>query len=321
MKKSLLALSLTALLFSCKKETETAEFTPTDLTGTAHVKGNTTKNVVTSNGTGGWTSTSRVPAAGVNVTVRILKSSLYPNSNAQGADVYTGTTDANGNYDITVKSNGNGVSANITIDGFSSYLDTVKTINGAATTIKGLPCLYVGTAGTANAFNSQNTWFGHNFTASNIGSNPNNINIGTAIVTGSVSMNFVRSSVTGTNAPVLSTTNVVVPAGTKVWLDLNMDPTALATKNYMTTTDAAGGYTFNISTVAAGTAGFTQNATIWIADYTRTRDTVKVLNGAVTGTVTGSNGVYNNTSTNQNGVFNNEIRNATNLNYGTFIPN
>ena len=42
MKKSLLALSLTALLFSCKKET-TTDFTATDVTGTTTVKGTCTK--------------------------------------------------------------------------------------------------------------------------------------------------------------------------------------------------------------------------------------------------------------------------------------
>jgi hypothetical protein len=329
MKKTLFILSITALLFSCKKETKTAAFTPTDNTGTARIKGNTSKNVITPSGVGTWINTSRVPAAGVNVSVRILKSALYPGSNAQGADVYTGTTDANGNFDIAVKANGNGVAANIVIDGFSSTLDTI--VNGVKKT--GLPCLYLGTSLNPNAFSGQTTFANHNFVASNVGSNPNNITLGSAIVTGTIGMNFVRqyvAVVSGTpQAPVYSTTNVIVPAGTKVYLDLTIDPSTLAPKQYMATTDATGGYTFNLSTVAAGTAGFNQNSVISMPDYARSRDTVKVT-AMYTGTVLtstsssitpGLQGVYQSTQVNQNGLFNGEIRNAVNLNYGTFTPN
>ena len=38
---------------------------------------------------------------------------------------YTGTTDANGNYAINVKSNSQGVAAMITIDGFTGTQDTI----------------------------------------------------------------------------------------------------------------------------------------------------------------------------------------------------
>src|SRR4051812_7218182 len=103
MKKSLIALSVTALFFaSCKKETTPAALTPTDLTGTAHIKGNTTKNAIIPNA-GGWNTNGRIPAAGVNVTIRVQKggavgTALYPNttgaSTPLGADVYTGVTDA-----------------------------------------------------------------------------------------------------------------------------------------------------------------------------------------------------------------------------------
>ena len=110
MKKSLLALSLAVVLFSCKKE-KTSDFTATDTTGSSVVKGNVNKNVITPNGAGGWNNTSRVAATGVNVTIKINKSGtggLYPNSTVAGADVYSTTTDANGNYAITVKSNATG---------------------------------------------------------------------------------------------------------------------------------------------------------------------------------------------------------------------
>ncbi len=328
MKKSLLALSLTALLFSCKKETTPAAFTATDLTGTGHVKGNTTKNIVTPNGGGQWLTTGRVPAAGVNVTVRVPKSGptgvgLYPNSSAQGSDVYTGVTDANGNYDIAVKANGSGVQASISIDGFTATLDTV--INGAKK-----PGLYANYVGTANQIKSvwsgQTSWLDYQFNASNLSTNPNNITVGSAIVTGSVSMNYVRKAVVTTTAGTtvsFTSKDIAVPAGTKVYLDLNMDPLNLTTRSYIALTDGVGGYSFNLSTVAAGTPGFNQNALIWITDFAKSRDTLTYLNGAATGTVIGLQGVYGNQNTSQGAVFNNEIRNAVNLNYsgGSFIPN
>jgi hypothetical protein len=327
MKKSLLALSLTALLFSCKKETTPAAFTPTDLTGTAHIKGNTSKNVITPNGAGGWITTGRVPATGVNVTVRVPKSGavgvgLYPNSNAQGSDVYTGQTDANGNYDISIKANGSGVMANIVIDGFAATLDTI--INGVKKA--GLYANYVGGTASRNAWSGQTSWFDYAFVASNLSTNPNNIIIGSATVTGSVAMSFVKKAVTtGTAAPTMTitNTNVPVPAGTKVYLDFTIDPLNLATKSYVATTDANGVYTFDVATVAAGTPGFPQNAAIWVADFARTRDTLTWLNGAATGTVTGKPGVFGSQGTAQGAIYNNVIRNAVNLTYsaGSFIPN
>lgn len=87
MKKSILFLALITLIASCKKEEEPAAFTPTDLTGNMVLKGNVSKNVVTPNGTGGWNTNGRIPANGVNVSVKVNKNSLYPNSTAQGADV------------------------------------------------------------------------------------------------------------------------------------------------------------------------------------------------------------------------------------------
>jgi len=326
MKKSLLALSLTALLFSCKKETSPAAFTATDLTGTAHVKGNTTKNVVTPNGAGAWLTTGRVPAAGVNVTVRVPKSGavgvgLYPNSNAQGSDVYTGVTDANGNYDISIKANGSGVQASISIDGFAATLDTL--INGVKK--PGLYANYVGiTNQTRSAWSGQTSWFDYQFVASNLSTNPNNIMVGSAVVTGSVNMVVIKKAVVTGTAPGISfsPTVIAVPAGTKVYLDFTIDPLNLTTKSYVTTTDGSGGYTFDLATVPMNTPGFpSQNANIWIADLSKTRDTVAYLNGTISGTIVGVPGVYGNQSTAQGALYNNEIRNAVNLTYGAFTPN
>jgi hypothetical protein len=317
MKKSLLALSLTALLFSCKKET-TTDFTATDVTGTTTVKGTCTKNIITPNGFGGWQNNSRVPAAGVLVQIKVNKNNLYPNSIAQGADVYSATTDANGNWSMNVKSNATGVTAYMTIAGFNSTLDTL--INGVTKT--GLYANYFGTTSSFNCFMGTTfEWGTYGFNASNLSSNPNNIMIGSASISGSVSANHILSTTTGTNPAVISTTNMAVPAGITVYMSIDKDPTLLATKNYTTTTDANGRYSFNFPTVASGTSGFNQNATIWVADYATTRDTVRVVNGNNAPTITGRAGVFGNVSTNQNGVYNNEIRNATNMNYNSFTQN
>ncbi len=322
MKKSLLALSLTALLFaSCKKDKKTTDFTATDVTGTSMVKGNVNKNVITPNGGGGWINTNRVNVAGVVVTIKVNKGGaggLYPNAVANGADVYSGTTDANGNYAINVKSNSNGVSALITIDGFTGTQDTI--VNNA--TKMGLYATYVGTSTTRNLFMGQNQQFDYNFTASNVSSNPNLIMTGTAIISGSININFVRKTVTGT-VTAFSFTNLAVPANTPVYLSFDMDPSQLAPKMYQTTTAANGTYTFSgISTVPSGTSGFSQNATIWINDYATGRDTAN-YNGVNFISITpGLQGVYNKvTNASQTGVFSTEIRNAVNLTYISFTQN
>ncbi|MCE3228067.1 MAG: hypothetical protein K0S32_2618 [Bacteroidetes bacterium] len=317
MKKSLLILAATALFFSsCKKETTTEEFSQTDVTGTTVVKGSVSKNVITPNGAGGWVNTTRVPVSGVNVTVKINKSALYPGSQAVGADIYSGTTDAQGNYAISVKTNATGAAALITIDGFSGTQDTL--INGV--TKAGYYATYAGTSQNVTLFMGSNYVMNHQFNATNLSTNPNNITVGSAIITGSISQNINRSVTTGTNVA-FSTTNIAVPAGVVVYMSFANDPTLLTAKQYTTTTDAQGYYTFNLATVAPGTTGFPQNATIWINDRAATRDTLKIVNTTITGTVTGVQGVFNGGNTNQNGVFNGEIRNATHFSYSGFTPN
>lgn len=320
MKKSLLALSIITLaLFSCKKDKETSDFAPTDVTGTTVVKGNVNKNVVTPNGNGGWINTNRVNMAGVVVTVKVNKGGaggLYPNAVANGADVYTGTTDANGNYAINVKTNSNGVNAMVTIDGFTGTQDTI--INGVTKT--GLYATYAGLNSNPVLTMGQNVTINHNFTATNVSSNPNTITIGSAIVTGSVNMNLVRKVTTGT-VVAFSTTNIAVPANTPVYLSFDKDPTLLNTKMYQTTTSANGSYTFNLSTVPVGTSGFNQDATIWVADWATSRDTMNFNGTNFINITPGVQGVYNKATTTTNGVYSTEIRNAINLGYGAFVPN
>ena len=313
MKKTLLFLSLTAILVSCKKDDNNATFTPTDVTGTSVIKGNVNKNIITADGFGGYTDQTRVPAAGVNVTVKINKNALYPNSNAQGADLYSGTTDANGNYAITVKSNATGVGALITIDGFTATQDTV--VNGV--TKPGFLSSYSGTSQNRTVTMGQNIQFDYSFNASAVVSNPNNTNIvaGTAIITGSVGLQAVKEVTTG--GPSFYTTTIIKAPNKTVYMTFANDPNTLAPKSYTATTDANGYYSFTVNTVANGTNGFNQNATIWIPDFATTRDTLKA-NGS---TVTGPAGVFGMDTQFQNGVYNGAIRNATHLSYTNFTQN
>jgi hypothetical protein len=311
MKKSLLFLSVLAVMVSCKKD-ETTDFTPTDVTGTSVLKGNVSKNVITPNGGGSWNSNARIPAAGVNVSVKVNKNSLYPNSTAMGADVYTGTTDANGNYSITVKSNATGVAAVVTIDGFTGTQDTI--INGITKT--GLFSTYAGTTNNRTLFMGQNSQLDYQFNASVVSTNPNTVlKIGSAIITGSVGVNFVKEVLTGT---VISITSTMVPvASHKVYLNFSNDPNTQATRAYEAVTDANGYYSFTLTTVAPGTSGFSQNASIYVPDYAATRDTLKANNTIKTGRA----GVYSGQTINQNSVYNNAIRNATHFSYIGFTQN
>lgn len=311
MKKSIIlsALSIAAIMTSCKKE-EKNEFTQTDVTGTTVIKGNVSKPIIVPDaGNFGYTQ-GRTSVSGVNVTIKINKNQLYPSSNAQGADIYSGTTDANGNYSIPVKTNANGVTANITIDGFTSTLDTI--INGVTKT------------GLLTVYNALNTSFGvsmgqaftynHFYSTQNVVGNPNtNFKIGTAKITGTVGIDYVKEVMTGTL--VTLTTTYVPVAGRKVYATITKDPTSLVAKTYEVTTDANGRYTFDIATVASGTSGFgNQNATIWVADFATTRDTLKANNTIKTG----KSGVYSMITNTENGLYNLHIRNAVNFDYSSF---
>ena len=312
MKKSILFLSLITLLAACKKKEETTPFTPTDVTGTTVLKGNVSKNIITPNGGGAWNTNGRIPANGVNVSVKVNKNSLYPNSTAQGADIYTGTTDANGNYSMTIRSNATGVSAQITIDGFTGTQDTL--VNGVTKT--GLYSVFNGTSINRTLFMGQNAQFDYVMGTNVITSNPNTIlKTGTVVVTGSVGVNFLREITSGT---VINITTTIMPvANHKVYLNLSNDPGTQAMKSYVTTTDVNGYYTFTINTVESGTSGFNQNANISVPDYAATRDTVKLNNVIKTGRA----GVYQMQQSNQSGLYNNVIRNAIHFNYNGFTPN
>lgn len=310
MKTKLILLSTFVILFSsCKKE-EPEAFKATDVSGNTTVKGYVSKNVITPDGNGGWTNSARIPAKGVTVSVKVNKSSLYPNSNAQGADVYSALTDDKGNYSLNVKSNAGGVVAQITVDGFTSTLDTL--VNGQ--TKEGLISTFAGISFSTSLSMGQNFTYNYSFTASNGQSNPNSLQTGTAVVSGSVGLSMVKEIQTGT---LISLTTAFLPlANHKVYLNLSKDPITQNTKLYETTTDGNGRFSINLNTVLQGSAGFTQSASLWINDYATTRDTVKLDNTIRTGRP----GVYNGHTINLNGLFSSEIRNANYLQYTTFTP-
>lgn len=345
MKKSLLALTLTAALFSCKKDIEQKSLEATDITGNGYVKGNLQKTIITPNGGGGWNNDTRVAAAGVNISIRVATNGfngIYPNSNYVSSEIFSGTTDANGNFNIAVKSNGttNGVNGTVFIEGWQGTQDTL--INGV--TKVGRLCNYFGTTANVAVFKGQSSYVNFNRWSFNQGNmsvvndlnNPNSSSLGTAIVTGSVGYTVWQSSLTvvsGTpGAPAITNTAVLTAnAGTKIYATFSNDPLTLSPKMYETSTAANGTYTFNFATVNNGTPGFAQNATIWIADYNTTRDTVKITS-VYTGTTfvststamaTGKSGTYNGFNMNQNGLFSNEVRNANNFifPFGNFTAN
>lgn len=314
MKKTIIAITLSAVAIAACKKDKTNEFTPTDVTGTSVVKGVVTKNIIIPNGTNGWT-TSRVAAANVGVSIKVNKNSLYPSSSAQGADVYSATTDNNGNYSISVKSNANGVAASITFDGFTGTLDTL--INGITKT--GFASIFSTGSTNRTLVMGQNVQVDNNFTGSPIvGTNPTtSYKIGSATITGSVGVNLIKEVTTGTLVT-LTTTNMPV-AGRMVYLNFTNDPYTQATKSYTTTTNAEGYYSFDVATVA--TSAFplfnSQNASIWVADYATTRDTLKANNTIKTGRA----GVFGMQTINQFGIYNNHIRNANHFVYSSFTAN
>ncbi len=314
MKNTILALSLTAILVSCKKDDPENTFTPTDVTGTTTVKGNISKNVITPDGSGGWTnsSTARIAAKDVHVSITVAKKSLYPNSSAQGADVYRATTDADGNYSMNVKTNAQGVEALVTIEGFTGTLDTIA--NGE--TRKGLSTSFQGTNFTKTLVIGQTAQIDYSFNSNQISTNPNGIQTGKATLTGSVSVSLIKQTMTGTVVS-LSFINAPVHEGHKVYLRLNNDPVSLSPKVYETSTDINGQYTFDLTTVEMGTPGFPQTATVWINDFAATRDTIKPNNTRVLG----QPGVFQMSSVSQAGLYNNAIKNAVYVRYNTFLPN
>lgn len=308
MKKSLLAIGLTALLFGgCKKE-EVEEFLATDMTGTAVLSGTITKTII-SQSTGGGFTQIMVPASGVAISVRIQNSQLYPNSpNAQGSEVYAATTDASGNYSINVKTNGNGnVSGAITITDEPGTLDTLR--NG--TTVTGPSANYSGTSTNRTFIKNVSQVFNYNMPYTVLVSNPNQIIIGTAIVTGTVQISQMEEDTTALGVYFYAPKYYNL-ANHTVTLEFDKDPVTQMKRTYTTTSNSLGIYTFTVQTT--NDLGFSNNAVVKIADYAATRDTMR-LDGT---TDTGAPGVFENNSINVNGLNPTEIRNHQDIQYWNF---
>lgn len=296
MKKSLLAIGLTVLILSCKKTT-TPEFTPTSTTGTGTLSGNITKTM---------SSGSSAPAVGVTISVEVKNAQLYPNTPSNiatysGSQVYTGTTDANGNYSISVTTvGGAGVMAIVTINNITSITDPVTGTQAILQATMPTTTKQLITGITTN-YNSNMS------TLTNIGTTVT----GTATVMGTLKVVYFKENPAGVFTP--TSYNL---ANQPVSLDFDKDPTSQVVKTYNTTTDANGNYSFSVSTTAA--AGFNDAAKIYVADYATTQDTIK-MGGTQ---VTGKPGRYSSpTPINIGSITPTVISNGNTIIYSSFSPN
>lgn len=283
MKKSLLAIGLTALVFigACKKE-EVEEFLATNMTGTAVISGKITNNMIVQNQGFGY-QTMQVPAQGIQVQVRIWNEDLYPNSpNTQGSQVYSGTTDANGNYSITVTTNSDGCYANITIANRVGTLDSL--INGVVKT--GQAANFNGTNNGVWVYTGSPATFNHNMSASVIVGNPMPITIGTAVITGTISaIHMEEDTFPGPVYYYTATLNKPL-ANHPVKLDFYVDPLTMIKKVYTATTNASGVYSITVTT--SDESGFNPYGYLKVADYVTGRDTLRLGGTTTTGVVQGA---------------------------------
>ncbi len=292
MKKSILILAFIGVLVSCKKEEVAEEFKATDLTGTTTIKGMVTKPQSTG---------SNVPAVGVSISVKVNNADLYPNSpTATGSQVYTGTTDANGYYNISVKTlGGAGISALVTINNIVSTYDPIN----------GTQAIFDGTSATFTLISGVTKDYNYTMTSTTIGSP---VTTGTAVVTGTLKVMHYEEAPAG-----VYTLKAYNLANHAVQLDFDKDPTTQLVKTYSGTTDASGNFSFTVSTTAA--AGYNNTAKLYVIDYSATQDTFKIGGSRVTGKA----GYFGNTFMNVPGGAINptEIRNGNTITYSAFSPN
>ncbi len=309
MKKSLLILGIAAIAFTaCKKKETTSDFSATDLTGNATLKGQITKQMITPNQGFGY-GTVNVPAANVLITVRVNNNQLYPNSpTAQGSEVYTGVTDAQGNYSIPVKANGAGVTGNITVTGWNGTIDTL--INGLVKT--GVAATFGPLTTNRTLYKGVVTDFSNNFVGAPTTGNGNNINIGTSIITGSLGIRKWQQSATTSTLFTLQTFTL---SNHPVTLNFDKDPLTQVIRTYNGTTDANGIFSFTVQCTSAG--GFNNQASLVIWDYSTTQDTI-MANSTVK---QGLPGVYSGSTLTVNGCTPNSINNANYMLYNMFTPN
>lgn len=298
MKQSILVIGIAAMLFSCKKKEEN-NFSATDMTGTTVVEGIATKQI------GG----NVTPIAGAVVTVKIKNSGvggLYPGSSAVGSEVYSGTTNSNGRYAISVKTNGTGVASEITFKGFSAKNDTaVAAIIYDYPTSVYAPTLYKGVNVTQN-----NAYIGTPLVT------PSNQGVGTATVSGILYINMPRFTTAANTSAAVGTSLTPLPNHT-IYLEYDKDPMTLTKKIYTGTTDATGRYTFVVNTPNQNVTGFAKSADIYVVDFATTADTI-LFNGGVR---PGKAGVYGTSNINVGGIYSTANKNNNPLTYGGFTPN
>lgn len=297
MKKTILALSLvvaiSTLFSSCSKDDEET-FVATNMTGVTVIQG-----VITHED---YNSGNEIGLAGAVVTVRIPNAQLYPNSpNAQGSRTYSGTSDENGNYSVSVTSNGEGVQGTIT---YSPVTLTVNPVTGEQQT-------YSSSGQTNMTFYAgvpvSHDRFYDNSTSVDI----SNIVVGTAIVRGKIEIqHWVQQNSIDSEFYMLENFPL---ANHTVTLIYDQDPTTLVERSYEVMTDANGDYAFTVET-ADYDYDLDNDYTVHLPNFDSAQDSI-MFNGV---TLSSTPGVF--LEEEESGsVQSGDIINAVDLVHNTFI--
>lgn len=289
------------LLFSCNKNT-TPSFTPTTTTGTTSFSGNIMMQQA-NNGN----PAPNTPAAGVQVSVTILNSALYPNSpTAVGSQTYAATTDAKGNFSMSITTNGNGALGTITVSSITATYDQVAGTQ-ARYVVSAIPGTHVFTTNVPWSANYMMN------VASIVGTNT----VGTATVLGKVQVMKLVTTNPGSPHGAPCTPTLFPLANQTVYLNFNEDPTTQQVKTYNATTAADGTYTITVNTSST----YADIGQIYTNDLVGTLDTV-LANGNLL--FTGAPGYYTGQSptvTTVSPLYPTIISNQNNPVYGSFTPN
>jgi hypothetical protein len=291
MKKSIILIGLSVVLFSCSK-TNTPTFTPTSSTGTAQFTGTIYKVQAT---------TAPVPAQGVQVTVVVPNSQLYPLSySATGSTTYSGTTDANGNFNIAVTTNSNGVNATVYISNTSGTYDP---LNGTQSNFRGTTTSLTFTTGVP---------VNYNYTENQTNTTGTTVT-GTATVMGTVYITYIKQD----GASYVDSNYGL--ANQLVTLNFYVDPVTNVVKTYTVNTDANGNYTIQVTTTNPG-GNYPDMGTLMTYDLSHSKDTIKTGGVQVAGKPGHYTGTMNQSLTvNPLGI--NQISSGNKLYYNNFIPN
>ena len=307
MKKVLLSLAIIAALASCKKEDPKA-FSATNTTGTTMVSGKVIQEHYMNDATG--LDSINLPKSGVKVSVTVANSELYPNSNnAKGSKTYTGTTDANGDYSISVKTNSDGVRATVVYHNYYATIDTITSTD----TIMGVSGLYEGSTYNVSLTADVDYAREYSFEVSTVvGGGTVDYTIGSASVSGRLEIQKVQQDTNVIGDTIYYNDNFPL-ASHSITLVYDEDPTTLEERTYTTTTDAEGRYSFTVETVEAA-IGLNNDAEVFVIDFETTRDTV-LINETI---VTGDAGVYYNEMRNENNLESTNVRINADLLYNNF---